>query len=266
MQDEKVPKIGLGTWQATGRECREAVKNALNIGYRHVDTAQVYGNERQVGEGIKASKVDRDDTWLTTKVWRDKFREEDVIASVEESLRKLRTDYVDLLLIHWPSEKVPFEETLKAMNELADEGKVKNIGVSNFTVSQLEEAQKVSERPIFTNQVEYHPFLAQDELLEKCREEDIMLTAYSPLARGEVLNNETLMGIAAKHDKTPAQVALRWLTEKENVAAIPKTTSHNHQADNLNSFDFELTEEEKAKISRLATNKRKVNPPFAPWD
>lgn len=266
LQGEKVPKVGLGTWQLTGRQCRDAVKNALNIGYRHIDTAQVYGNEREVGQGIQASKIDRDDIWLTTKVWRDKFKREDVLSSVDESLRKLETDYVDLLLIHWPSESVPFKETLEAMNQLVEQGKVRNIGVSNFTPEQLEKAQEVSERELFTNQVEYHPFLDQSELLQKCREEDMMLTAYSPLARGDVLNDETLIAIGAKHDKTSAQAALRWLMQKENVAAIPKASTHPHQADNLNIFDFELGEDEMQRISELASNERKVNPAFAPWE
>lgn len=266
VQGEKVPKIGLGTWQLTGRKCRDAVKNALSIGYRHVDTAQAYGNERQVGQGIQASKVDRDDIWLTTKVWRDKFRSEDVLSSVEESLRKLETDYIDLLLIHWPSEKVPFEETLEAMNQLVEENKVKNIGVSNFEPSQLEEAMNASERKLLTNQVEYHPFLSQKELLEKCRENNMMLTAYSPLARGDALSNEVLTAVASKHGKTSAQVALRWLVQQENVAAIPKASTHTHQSDNLNIFDFKLNENEMQRISELASGDRKVDPAFAPWE
>ncbi|MFB6144374.1 MAG: aldo/keto reductase [Candidatus Nanohaloarchaea archaeon] len=266
LQGEKVPRIGLGTWQLTGRQCRDAVKNALDIGYRHVDTAQVYGNERQVGQGIQASKVDRDDVWLTTKVWRDKFRREDVISSAEESLRKLGTDYVNLLLIHWPSENVPFRETLDAMNQLVEEGKVRNIGVSNFTPEQLEKARKISDAPLLTNQVEYHPFLDQEELLEVCRNEDMMLTAYSPLARGDVLENEVLNAIGARHDKSPAQVALRWLMQQENVAAIPKASGHEHQADNLNVFDFQLSDEEMEQISGLEEEGRKVDPAFAPWN
>lgn len=265
LKTEEVPKIGLGTWQLTGRECRDAVKNAVDIGYRHIDTAQVYGNEQQVGQGIQASKIERDDIWLTTKVWRDKFKGEDVISSVEKSLGRLETDYLDLLLIHWPSETVPFNETLDAMNRLVEEGKVRNIGVSNFTPEQVQEAQKVSKRELFTNQVEYHPFLDQSELLKKCRREDMMLTAYSPLARGDVLGSETLTAIAARYDKTPAQAALRWLIQQENVAAIPKASLHSHQADNLNIFDFELNQEEMQRISELASNERKVNPAFAPW-
>lgn len=265
VQEEKVPKIGLGTWQLTGKRCRKAVKNALDIGYRHIDTAQAYGNEEKVGKGIKSSKVDREDIWLTTKIWRDNLTEEKALKSVNKSLERLETNYIDLLLIHWPSEKVAFNETLEAMNQLVDKGAVKNIGVSNFTVEQLEKAQEVSRNPIFANQVEYHPFLDQGELLEKCREDDIMLTAYSPLARGDVLQNETLIGIAAKHDKSAAQVALRWLVEQENVSAIPKASTHQHQADNLNVSDFSLTKDERQKISELAAGKRKVDPAFSPW-
>ncbi|MDY6779112.1 MAG: aldo/keto reductase, partial [Halobacteria archaeon] len=164
--------------------CAEAVEKALDLGYRHVDTAQRYKNESQVGRGIERSDVERDEVFLTTKIWRSNMEYEDVIDSTEESLKKLRTDYVDLLLIHWPSRSVPLEETLDAMNQLVDEGKVRNIGVSNFDVDQLKKASRLSEAPVLTDQVQYHPFKSQEELLSYCQREGVILTAYSPLGHG----------------------------------------------------------------------------------
>lgn len=267
VQGEKVPALGLGTWQITGKECEKAVKNALDIGYRHIDTAQAYDNEERVGNAIRDSDVDRDDIWLTTKIWRSNFRHDDVLTSFEESLEKLKTNYVDLLLVHWPHEQVPFRETLDAMAELVDEGKVRNIGISNFTSDQIDEAWEVSEKDIFTDQVEYHPFLSQDAVLEQCRNYEMMLTAYSPLARGKVMGDSTLKRIAENHGKTEAQVALRWLIQQENVAAIPKAASREHQEQNFNIFDFRLSSAEMHEISDLARNDRQVDPSFAPdWD
>ncbi len=267
VQGEKVPALGFGTWQIKGEKCREAVEKALKIGYRHIDTAQAYDNEEYVGEAIQNSEVDREDIWLTTKIWRSNFQSEDVKSSFEESLEKLQTEYVDLLLIHWPHGQIPFKETLDAMSDLVDEGKVRNIGISNFTTSQMEEVEEVSEKPVLTNQVEYHPFLSQDELLEDCRERCMMLTAYSPLARGEVLDNPLLKEIGDKYDKTLAQITLRWLIQQENVSAIPKSSTEKHQRENFEIFDFELEPEEMEKISNLACGERKVDPGFGPsWD
>ncbi len=267
VKGEKVPALGLGTWQMEGNECRKAVENALDIGYRHIDTAQAYGNERKVGTALSNSDVDRDEVWLTTKIWRSNFGSSDVISSFRESLEKLQTDYVDLLLIHWPSKSVPFQETLDAMAELVDEDVVRNIGISNFTVAQIEEAVQSSQREILTDQVEYHPFLNQDAVLEKCREEGMMLTAYSPLARGDVIGDDTLQDIGESHGKSPAQVALRWLLQQEKVAAIPKASKPGHQEDNLDIFDFELDGDEMKRIHRLEGDRRKVDPGFSPnWD
>jgi len=237
------------------------------MGYRHVDTAQAYGNEEGVGTGIQNAEVSREDIWLTTKVWRDNLNKENLKDSVEESLEKLKTDYVDLLLIHWPFREMDLEAVLEEMNELVEEGKARNIGISNFTSEQIREAQELSDHDLLTNQVEYHPFLNQDEVLEKCREHDMMLTAYSPLARGDVLGNEVLQEIGEKYGKSEVQVALRWLIQQKKVCAIPKATSVEHQEANLNIFDFELSTEEMAQISDLARNDRKVDPGFGPeWD
>ncbi|GAB7093598.1 aldo/keto reductase [Halolamina litorea] len=244
----RIPKLGLGTWQNEDQSCAGAVETALELGYRHIDTAQVYQNEVAVGNGIAAADVDREDVFLTTKVWRSNFHHDDVIESVEESLEKLDTDYVDLLLMHWPHKRVPVAETLGAMAELHDRGLVEHIGVSNFTAEQLRQAIRVSNVPIVANQVLYHPYYDQSDLLEVCREEDVALTAYSPLARGAVLDDDVLATIGERYDKSAPQVALRWLVQQEGVVAIPKASSREHLASNLAVFDFELSESEMARV------------------
>lgn len=263
----KVPALGIGTFQMNGPSCTSSVKKALEIGYRHVDTAQEYRNEAQVGQAINESEVDREDIFLTTKVWRNALDHEHVISSTQKSLEKLKTDYVDLLLIHWPNNRIPVEETLSAMNELKEQGKVKNIGISNFPVKLMEKARKVSETPIICNQVEYHPFYSQEKVLNYCQENDLMLTAYSPLARGKVIGNNVLKEIAEKNGKNEAQVTLRWLIQQENVAAIPKASNNQHIKQNFNVFDFKLTENEMERIHGLAKGQKLIDPPFAPdWD
>lgn len=266
LQDEQIPALGFGTWQLEDENCVKGVKTALEKGYRHIDTAQAYGNEKQVGKAIEESDVEREEIWLTTKLWRDNLNRENLKESVEESLEKLRTDYVDLLLIHWPFEQIDLKAVLQEMDELVDEGKVRNIGISNFLANQMDEAQEYSEHHLLTNQVEYHPFLSQDAILDKCREMDMMLTAYSPIARGDVIGNETLKEIGEKYGKSEVQVSLRWLIQQDNVAAIPKATSEEHISQNLDIFDFELSEEEMERISELSRNDRKVDPGFGPWN
>ena len=247
VQDTAVPALGLGTWQLRGEECRSAVERALEIGYRHVDTAQMYRNEAAVGTAIANSDVDRDELFVVTKVQRKNLAHDDVIRSVEGSLDRLGTS-IDLLLIHWPSRSVPIEETIGTMNRLQREAAVDHIGVSNFSVEQLREAIAASETPILTNQVEYHPLNRQDALLEFCLDNDVLLTAYSPLAKGGVVGNGTLREIGARYGKTEAQVALRWLLQQGAVAAIPKASSRKHQAENLDVFDFSLTESEMRRV------------------
>ena len=244
----RIPKIGLGTWQNTGTECSKTVEAALDAGYRHIDTAQAYDNEQAVGDGIAQADIDRENIFLTTKVWRSNLRYEDVLESVHESLDNLHVDYVDLVLIHWPHPRIPLEETLEALSELHDEGVVKSIGVSNFTRSQLEEARRISEPPIVANQVLYHPYTDQSELQQYCAANGLALTAYSPLARGDVLSEETLERIGRQYDKSAAQVALRWLIQQEGVVAIPKASSKSHLEQNLDVFDFSLTDAEMAQI------------------
>jgi 2,5-diketo-D-gluconate reductase B len=250
IKDEKIPSLGLGTYRLTGQTCVRAVERAISIGYRHVDTAQMYDNEGEVGEGIRDSGIDRGEIFLTTKVWPSDFAHDRVIRKTRESLKKLSTDYVDLLLMHWPGEGVPLEETLGAMRELQEDGSVLHVGVSNFSASLVEEASEHAE--IFCNQVQYHPYRSQDDLLAQAREMDYLLTAYTPLSRGGVQGDATLQEIGEAHDKTPTQVALRWLIQQEKVSAIPKATSEEHLRENIDVFDFELTGEEMQAIFSLS--------------
>ena len=262
---DDVPALGLGTWQISGPACRRAVRDALAVGYRHIDTAQAYGNEAEVGSGIADADIDRDEVFLTTKVWHRNLAHDAVLRTTDESLQKLGTDYVDLLLIHWPVDDVPLRETLDAMMELRDRGKARHIGVSNFTPSLLERA--IDHAPIACNQVEYHPYLGQGSLLKIARTHDLMLTAYSPLARGRVTSDPTLTAIADDHDKTAAQVALRWLVQQDRVSTIPKAASHDHRVANFDIFDFELSDDEMEKVNALERGQRVIDPGFAPdWE
>lgn len=262
-----MPSLGFGTYELTGSDCIKMVKTALEIGYRHIDTAQIYRNEDEVGLGIMDSNIPRGDIFLTTKVWMDQLHHDDVIASTEESLRKLKTDYVDLLLIHWPNSDVDLEETLGAMKKLKDAGKTRLIGVSNFTVELMEQAVEIMGGEIACNQVEYHPYLSQKPLLDYMRPHNIALTAYSPLARGEVAGKDALAAIAEKYGKHPTQIALRWLVQQDGVCAIPKTAHKSYAESNFEIFDFELDGDDMAEIFALGTGHRLIDPDWAPqWD
>lgn len=250
VHEAAVPALGLGTYPMKGEDCRVAVRTALELGYRHIDTAQMYTNEAAVGDAIAAAPVDREDVFLVTKVLSENLAEDDLRRSVDASLDALNTT-IDLLLIHSPSRSVPIAESIGAMNQLQERGDVEHIGVSNFSVDQLEAAMAASATPILTNQVEYHPFERRDDLLAFCLDNEVMLTAYSPLARGRVTGDDTLERIGDRYDKTAAQVALRWLLQQELVSAIPKAARRTHQAENLDVFDFELTPEEMAAIFDL---------------
>ncbi|WP_152041151.1 aldo/keto reductase [Salinigranum salinum] len=245
-----VPALGFGTWPMKGETCRTAVEHALEVGYRHVDTAQMYNNEESVGRAIAESDVPREDVFLVTKILRKNLAHDDVLRSVEESAQRLGTE-IDLLLIHAPSRSVPIEESINAMNELQETGTVGHIGVSNFSVEQLRQAMAASDTPILTNQVEYHPFKSQSDLLEFCIGNGVILTAYSPLGKGRVVGNETLEAIGATYEKTAAQVAIRWLLQQEMVAAVPKASSPAHIEENVDIFDFELSDEEMERVFDL---------------
>lgn len=265
IQGRRVPALGLGTWKLTGRACRDAVAHALGLGYRHVDTAQSYENEEQVGAGLRDAGVDRDDVFVTTKLWIGDLDPAGVRRSAEASLRRLGTGYADLVLIHWPTPDMDLPGALDALRALQDEGRIRHLGVSNFTPSLLRQALRHA--PIFCNQVEYHPFLGQDRLRELALRHDVLLTAYSPIARGRVNDDPTLRDIAATHGKSPVQVTLRWLLQQDHVAAVPKAARPAHQAANLDVFDFTLSDDEMDRIFDLARDERLINPAFAPaWE
>lgn len=266
--DIEVPKLGLGTWQSKGNGCQEAVKQALEMGYRHIDTAQAYDNEEYVGKGISKSSVDRKDVFLTTKIWRDKVSKQDLGPSLEESLSKLDTDYVDLVLLHWPVDSVPMEEQLEALKDVQKRGLTRLIGVSNYTVSHMKQVIEDHDVDIATNQVEYHPFLSQDAVLDYIREKNMFLTAYSPLARGEALENETLKEVGEKYGLNAAQTAVLWEYQQDDVVTIPKSDNPDHIKANLEAIEKELSDEDVKKISDLQSpDGRLIDPEFAPqWD
>jgi 2,5-diketo-D-gluconate reductase B len=268
VQDRKIPALGFGTWQLEGVRCEQAVETALAVGYRHIDTAQIYANEGEVGAALLRSKVRREDIFLTTKVWITELHEAALKKSVYTSLKKLRTDYVDLLLIHWPVATPAFSEQLHALREMQAEGHARLIGVSNFTVAQMREVVEDIAVDIANNQVEYHPYLSQKPVLDYARAHRMFVTAYSPLARGRVDRDPLLQKIGQKHGKTPGQVALRWLIQQENVAAIPKAGSEKHIRENFDIFNLELDAGEMREISALARpDGRIVSPDWAPeWD
>ena len=249
-----IPALGFGTWRLSGRECSDGVADALAAGYRHIDTAAMYGNEEDVGRGLRGT-----DAWLTTKVWLDDLEPERVRASLEGSLRRLARDHVDLFLIHWPNPQVPLAATLDAMSALRDEEKTREIGVSNFSAAQFREALDLA--PVIVNQVEYHPYLSQEAVLEVCDERDVELTAYRPLARGDVAEDPVMGEIAAAHEATPAQVALAWLTGQERVSAVPKASTPERRRENLAALELELTPEERARIDALPKTRRYVEAP-----
>ena len=265
IQGVEVPSIGFGTFRLEGMTCQRSVTCALGLGYRHIDTARAYENEEAVGNGIRESDVDRGDIFLTSKVWRDDLRPDKLKEEAEASLRALGTDFLDLLLIHWPNPEIPLEESIEAMEQLRQTGKIRHLGVSNFPPAWLERALRCG--PVFCNQIEYHPLLAQDRILEIAREHDVLVTAYSPLAQGEVIGYTELDEIARRRGKTSEQVALRWLIEQDHVAAIPRSSKLEHIEANFNVFDFSLGDEEKATIANLPKDRRQINPSFAPdWD
>jgi diketogulonate reductase-like aldo/keto reductase len=250
IQGTTVPKLGFGTWQITGPDATETVRDALEIGYRHIDTARAYENEAEVGKGIAESGVPREELFLVTKIWTSDFEPDRLRAAAEDSLKQLRTDYVDLLLLHWPNPDVPLEPTLEAMGRLREEQKIRHAGVSNFPPELLERALAVE--PVFADQVEFHPYLAQDALVGLAQEHDLTVTAYSPLAHGKVHDDPVLTRIGEAHGKTAGQVALRWLLDKPTTTVIPKASSHERRAQNFDVWDFRLSEDETARIAALS--------------
>lgn len=264
-QNTQVPALGFGTFELEPGIAHKMVAYALKTGYRHIDTAQMYDNEEAVGGAITASGVERNEIFLTTKVWTDNFANGDLQNSVKTSLKKLETDYVDLLLLHWPNPDVDLEETLGALTDAKERGLARSIGISNFPTAWMERA--LPNAKLLTNQVEYHPFLDQSAVLQEARGAHMAVTAYCPLAQGQVFENPTLKDIGKKHGKNGGQVALRWLLQQD-VIAIPRSSKPEHVDSNLEVFNFELSDEEMQQIHSLAKpDGRIIEPSFAPtWD
>jgi len=264
-----IPALGFGTFRIPGPDVLRIVPHALKAGFRHIDTAQIYGNEAEVGEAIAGSGVARGDIFLTTKVWVENYRHDAFLASVDESLKKLRTDYLDLLLLHWPNETVALSEQIGALNEVRQAGKVRHIGVSNFNTALMAEAVKLSKAPIVTNQIEYHPYIDQDVVMAAAKAAGMSVTGYYGMADGKVFADPVLKDIAAGRGKSVAQVVLRWLVQQEGVVALSKTVSEARVDENLAIFDFALTADEMAAIRALARPDGRIVSPdgLAPvWD
>ena len=263
-----VPAIGLGTWQLSGEACVEAVAAARRAGGRHVDTAALYGNEAEVGAGLNAGGIPREEVFVTTKVWTDDIAPGDLERSAEESLKRLGLSAVDLLLIHWPNAAVPVADSTAALCRAKRQGLARHVGVSNNPVALLEEAARLATEPLSCNQVEYHPRLDQSRVHEACRRHGMALVSYCPLGRGEIVADATVQRIATAHGKSPAQIVLRWHVQQEGVVAIPKSGTPAHIAANIDVFDFILTADEMAALSGLRRpDGRVVDPAFAPdWD
>ena len=263
-----VPAIGYGTWTLSGDACIQAVGWALEAGYRHLDTARMYGNETEVGQAIKTSGLKRDDLFVTTKVWWTDIASGALERSAEGSLQRLGLDQVDLLLIHWPNATVPLAESTAALCRTKAQGLARHIGVSNYPSAMLDEAVRHATEPLVMNQVEYHPYLDQSTVKRACERHGMAMTAYSPLGRAAVLQDPTLKGIAEAHCRSVSQVILRWHVQQPGVVAIPRSATRDHIAENLDVFGFELSAEEMRRISALARpDGRVITPDFAPdWD
>jgi diketogulonate reductase-like aldo/keto reductase len=252
----EMPVLGLGTWELTGKVCEGTVRKAIDLGYRHIDTAELYGNESEIGRALKGSE--REKLFITSKAASKNLGSENLIKACERSLAKLGTDYLDLYLLHWPNDNIPLSETLEAMQQLVDREMIGSAGLSNFDAARVNEALSVSSVPICNLQIEYHPFTYREELPAFCREEGITITAYSPLARGKVFNDPTLRKMAEKYDKTAAQVSLKWLVQKGNIV-IPKSSSEEHLRENMEIFDWQLSEADIESINNIRRQERLVD-------
>jgi 2,5-diketo-D-gluconate reductase B len=247
----RIPLLGLGTWDLRGRVCARVIEQALRLGYRHVDTAEMYDNEREVGEGFRTSGVKRNAIFVTTKIWPSHFAPRELERAARDCLVRLRLSEVDLMLLHWPNPQIPLADTLGALCKVKRDGLAHHIGVSNFTVPLLDEALQVSSEKLVCDQFECHPFLDQSKLIAACRQRGMAVVAYSPIARGNARNDEVLGRIGTRHKKTAAQVCLRFLVQQD-IVVIPRTSKVERLAENAAIFDFALSEDEMAEISRLA--------------
>lgn len=250
-QGARIPLVGLGTWDLRGRTCARIVEQALRLGYRHIDTAEMYDNEREVGEGLRASGVPRNEVFITTKVWPSHFAPRELLRAAKDSLVRLRMSEVDLLLLHWPNPQVPLSETIGALCQVREGGLARHIGVSNFNIALIEEATALATEPLVCNQFEMHPFLDQSKLVGACRAKGMAVVAYSPIARGNAKNSAVLARIGKAHGKTAAQVCLRYLVQQD-VVVIPRTSKVERLTENLSIFDFALTNAEMSEIASLS--------------
>lgn len=263
----RMDRLGLGTFRLSGEACERAVEQALALGYRHIDTAEMYGNEEAIGRALAAARLPREEVHITTKVWWENLTPEGVRRALGRSLERLGLDYVDLYLIHWPAPGMNLGAVLETMMALRAEGRVREIGVSNFPTALLREAVEGIGAPLVCNQIEYHVLLDQSRLLSCARAHGLFVTAYCPLAQGRLAEHPALAAIARKHGASPAQIALKWLLDQENVAAIPKAGRRESQKANLEAWSIILDEEDRAAIRALPKDQRFVSPPFAPaWD
>lgn len=265
----RIPAIGFGTYTLEGQTCRDMVARAIEVGYRHIDTARMYGNEVEVGQGIRDSGIKRDELFVVTKIWWKDLAPGDLERSAESAVEAIGIGRVDAILIHWPNLDQPLEDSIAALNRTVSSGLTRHIGVANFTSSLFDEASAISEAPLICNQVEYHPFLSQENVLAACRRHQAAMVAYSPIARGgELLSNQVIVAAAERHNRSPAQIVLRWEVEQDGVAAIPRTSNPERLAENLAVFDFELHPDERDAITALTTRRdRLIDASFAPvWD
>jgi 2,5-diketo-D-gluconate reductase B len=266
-QGISLPRLGLGTFRMQGEACRAAVESALTLGYRHIDTAEMYGNEDAIGAAIASSGVARKDLHITTKVWNENLAADAIRRAFDASLRKLRLDHVDLYLVHWPAKSMNLPAMFETLIKLKQEGRTRAIGVANFNIALLKTVVEQIKAPIACNQIEYHVFLDQTAVRSYLAAKSIPLVAYCPLAQGRAASDETLMAIGRKHGASAAQVALKWLLDQDGVAAIPKASRAQSQKANLDALHIGLDDEDRAAIAGLPKNKRFVNPGFAPaWD
>jgi 2,5-diketo-D-gluconate reductase B len=266
---DDLPRLGLGTYSASDPEqWTDHVRHAIELGYRHVDTAQAYGNERYVGEGIARSDLAREELFVATKTVHPDHPVpgyDDVVEAIEGCLDRLGLEYLDLLYVHWPADPYDPAVSLAAFDDLHDAGKIRHVGVSNFEPDQLDTAREVLDAPLFANQVEMHPLCPQDHLLEYARRHDLRLVAYCPVARNLVAEVPEVVAVAEKHDATPAQVSLAWLCSKERVATIPKAASERHRRENLAALDLALDPEDVARIDGIDREHRIIDREYAPW-
>ncbi len=266
-QGISMPKLGLGTFRMQGDECRAAVESALALGYRHIDTAEMYANEEAIGAAIASAKVPRGELHVTTKVWHENLSPDAIRRAFDASLKKLRLDHVDLYLVHWPSRNANWGAAFETLMKLKEDGRTRAIGVANFTTALLKVAVEEVKAPIACNQIEYHAMLDQSKVIAYLAAKSIPLVAYCPLAQGRFASDPVLAEIGRKHDATAAQVALKWLLDQDGVAAIPKASRRESQAANLGALNLTLDDDDRKKIAGLPKDKRCVNPGFAPaWD